>query len=80
MFHLAAMRRRREWFERLETFVCLWWVPAGHVPSVAEAEERLTHLRASGPTPHAFTFRALFPAPGELPAEPELDDRDLCPA
>lgn len=24
----------------------LWWVPAGHRPSVAEAEECLTNLRA----------------------------------
>ena len=36
--HAAVMRRRREWFERFEgVFVALWWVPAGHRPSVAEA-------------------------------------------
>jgi Domain of unknown function (DUF3291) len=56
--HAAVLRRRRQWFERLgapET--ALWWVPAGTVPAIAEAEERLAHLRAHGPTPHAFTLR-----------------------
>jgi len=39
--HAAVMRRRREWFERFEgVFVALWWVPAGHRPSVTEAVEQ----------------------------------------
>ena len=59
--HLAVMRRRREWFERLDTYLVLWWVPAGHLPTVAEAEERLETLRALGPSPEAFTFRQPFP-------------------
>jgi glycosidase len=59
--HLAVMRRRREWFTRLEQFICLWWVPAGHLPDIPEAEGRLTHLREHGPTPTAFTFKAYFP-------------------
>jgi len=63
--HIEVMRRRREWFARMaEAFVVLWWVPAGHQPSVAEAIERLERLRALGPTPEAFTFRQLFPSPG----------------
>ena len=29
--HVAFMRRRREWFERMaDAFMALWWVPAGH--------------------------------------------------
>jgi hypothetical protein len=72
--HLAVMRRRREWFERMELFMCLWWVPAGHIPDVAEAEERLTHLREHGPTEHAFTFKKRFAAPdaAEREAKPSL--------
>jgi hypothetical protein len=62
--HVEVMRRRREWFERLRTVMCLWWVPAGHLPSVAEAEERLAHLEVHGPTARAFSFRERFPAPG----------------
>lgn len=62
--HVEVMRRRREWFERMgEAYVVLWWVPRGHRPSVAEAAQRLQHLRAHGPTREAFTFRQAFPAP-----------------
>ncbi len=63
--HRAIMRRRREFFVPMrEAFQVLWWVPEGTTPTVTEAQERLTHLREHGPTPHAFTFRTPFPAPG----------------
>lgn len=59
--HRELLARRREWFERVsEAMAVLWWVPAGHRPTVAEAEERLLHLRANGPTEYAFTLRASF--------------------
>lgn len=62
--HLEALRRRREWFQHLsEHYQVLWWVPAGHLPTVEEAQQRLTHLTTYGPTPEAFTFRTPFPAP-----------------
>jgi len=62
--HGDYLRRRREWFERIEQpIVALWWVPAGHVPTTGEAKERLDHLAAHGPSPHAFTFRQAFPPP-----------------
>lgn len=62
--HVELMRRRREWFERMdEAFLVLWWVPAGHIPSVDEAIARLDLLRAQGPTAQAFTFRQAFPPP-----------------
>ncbi len=78
--HLAVMRRRREWFERIEVFMVLWWVPAGQRPTVAEGEARLARLRAVGPSPEAFTFRRHFPAPGADAVEALEDHRDLCPA
>ena len=63
--HSGVYRRRREWFEApSEAHLVLWWVPAGHEPTVEEAEERLDYLRAHGPTAHAFTFKQRFPAPG----------------
>jgi len=66
--HRELMARRREFFERVEEAVtALWWVPAGHRPTVAEAEDRLLHLRAHGPTAYAFTLRTPF-GPGEEPA------------
>jgi len=76
--HLAVMRRRREWFERVDLHTALWWVAARHQPSVAEAEDRLEHLRAHGPTPYAFTFRRHFAA--DDPSVAVGDDRWLCPA
>ena len=81
--HRQIMRRRREWFQRMsEAYLACWWVPAGHRPSTAEAEDRVRHLRAHGPTPYAFTLRVSFPPPGGGTAEqPARDHGDwLCPA
>ncbi len=62
--HVEMYRRRREFFQKIvEPYAVLWWIPAGRIPSVDEAEERLDHLRASGPSPSAFTFKTRFPAP-----------------
>ena len=81
--HVEIMRRRREFFSRMtEAFMVLWWVPAGHVPPVQEAVDRLAYLRVNGPTPHAFTFKQRFPAP-DAAAEADTESRDLsggCPA
>ncbi len=69
--HRAVLRRRREWFELMqEAYTTLWWIPRGVVPTPAEAEDRIRHLRAHGPTPHAFTLRLHFPPPGAGNAEP----------
>ena len=79
--HLAVMRRRREWFERMaESHMVLWWVPAGHVPSVEEAEHRLGLLHSHGPTELAFTFRESFPPPPAPLSGAIIDDRELCPS
>lgn len=62
--HVEMMRRRREWFERMdEAFLVLWWVPAGHRPSVGEALARLKLLRARGPSAEAFSFGKAFAPP-----------------
>jgi len=54
----------------------LWWVPAGHTPSVEEAIERLEHLGAHGPSPYAFTFKQRYLAGDALVVDEELG----CPA
>jgi hypothetical protein len=73
--HVEIMRRRREWFERLELSTAIWWVPAGHTPSLAEGLERLELLRRLGPTTEAFSFRTPFPPPGSAEdARPILDE------
>lgn len=35
--HAKVMARRREWFEKLEMYLVLYWIPAGHLPTIAEA-------------------------------------------
>ncbi|MEV6405212.1 DUF3291 domain-containing protein [Streptomyces bobili] len=73
--HREMLARRREWFDRVqEAMTALWWVPAGHRPTVAEAEARLLHLRAHGPTPYAFTLRTSFPAQGAEPVAFEVPE------
>ncbi len=72
--HLDFMRRRREWFAAIETYMALWWIPAGHTPTPAEGRARLETLRANGPTPEAFTFRHPFAKPASpVPQQPMLD-------
>jgi hypothetical protein len=73
--HLPIMRRRAEWFEKMELFMCLWWVPQGHIPTVEEGLARLETLRRLGPTAEAFTFKDPFPAPDAAePPPPVLDE------
>jgi hypothetical protein len=60
--HAAVLRQRRMFFTPMpQDSVVLWWVPEGHLPDLAEAKERLDHLRRSGPSAHAFTLRSPFP-------------------
>ena len=78
--HAEVMKRRREWFSRMaEAFLVLWWVPAGHRPTMGEAKERLELLRRHGPTPDAFSFRQIFPAPDASVDEAPRELLDECP-
>lgn len=63
--HVEVFRRRRDWFEDHggQPYLVFWWIPAGHIPTVEEAEQRLAYLRDHGPTPHAFDFKHRFPPP-----------------
>lgn len=62
--HTEMLRRRREWFARMQTVhTALWWLPAGQLPSVADAKARLDHLQEHGPSRQAFSVQHPFPAP-----------------
>jgi hypothetical protein len=62
--HVEFLRRRREWFEAPgEPILCLWWIDDGTLPTVEDGVERLALLRATGPTPEAFTFHHRFDPP-----------------
>jgi hypothetical protein len=73
--HTEVMVKRRQWFEKpAQAHQVLWWVPAGHVPTLDEGLERLEQLRRAGPTASAFTFKQRFPTP-DAHGEP----RDMSP-
>jgi hypothetical protein len=79
--HAEVLRRRHEWFEKLSRpVVALWWIPAGHVPSIDEAKRRLAHLEEHGPGPFAFTFRALFPPDEQFARTTDWSAFEPCPA
>lgn len=63
--HARFLRKRREWFEPMDDLpvLTMWWVPAGHIPTLGEARERVEHLAANGPSAHAFSFHPLFDPP-----------------
>ncbi|MEP6951748.1 MAG: DUF3291 domain-containing protein [Ginsengibacter sp.] len=59
--HVEIFKRRKEWFEKMpEMHMALWYIPAGHLPTVAEAIERLNYLRNHGETPFSFSFKKRF--------------------
>lgn len=61
--HKRFYSRRHEWFETMaERYLVMWWVPAGHCPSIAEAIERLEYLKANGSSDHAFSWDSLASA------------------
>ena len=77
--HIEVMRRRREWFDAASApYMALWWIPAGHAPTVDEAMARLEHLRAHGPTAHAFTLKQRVAAPGDDAAPAALHPERYC--
>ena len=62
--HREVFRDRAKWFEKaVKPGYCLWWIPSGHIPTVAEGRERLEHNQKHGATPHSFWFSQPFPQP-----------------
>ncbi|MBT8471552.1 MAG: DUF3291 domain-containing protein [Marinicaulis sp.] len=62
--HVEIFKRRAEFFEPMEApHAVLWWVAAGHYPSLDEAKAKLEHLANLGPRPGAFTFAKPFDPP-----------------
>jgi hypothetical protein len=74
------MKMRRQWFERFDgLYTAVWWVPQGHIPTVAEAKERLEYLRAHSASTFAFTLKRPFP-PESIIAQEITPILDECPA
>src|ERR1700726_970439 len=69
--HIVPLRDRLKWFEKpTEAHMAMWWIPAGHIPTVEEAKERLQFRRTRGDSPIAFSFSNSFPAPEAPLADP----------
>jgi len=62
--HRNVLKDRAKWFEKMDKpHYCLWWITAGHIPTVAEGRERLEHYQLHGATAYSFWFQKLFPEP-----------------
>ncbi|MEM9146113.1 MAG: DUF3291 domain-containing protein [Pseudomonadota bacterium] len=61
--HRQFYERRAEWFEALaEMHFVMWWIPAGHRPTLDEGLERLALRQAQGDTDDAFGWGHLSEA------------------
>ena len=64
--HVGFLRRRTEWFQHSEQVVtALWWIPAGTIPDIVDAHDRLEHLRANGPSERAWPLTRPMPPPDQ---------------
>jgi hypothetical protein len=79
--HAELLRHRHEWFEKFSgVYLALWWVPAGHIPSIDEAKKRVAHLNAHGPTQFAFNFKTPFEPDDEFQKSIDWSSFVPCPA
>ena len=59
--HSYFVRSRKKWFQHLGTpHYVMWWINEGHIPTLAEAAEKLELLAQNGSTQDAFTFAKPF--------------------
>ena len=72
--HKEIMRRRKEWFEKIDFYMVLWWIEQGRTPTIEEAKIRLELLRQNGPSYSAFTFKQAFPPPSGEMLKPFKDE------
>ncbi len=62
--HIELLQDRDAWFDKMgEMHQTLWWIPAGHIPSIQEGKDKLDLIREFGPTAEAFTFGKKFDPP-----------------
>jgi hypothetical protein len=79
--HAELLRQRHDWFEKFAgTYAALWWIPAGHVPSIDEAKRRLAHLERHGATQFAFTFKTVVEPDDEFQRSLDWSSFVSCPA
>jgi hypothetical protein len=58
--HAKVYERKAEFFEKSDqAHFVMWWVETGHIPTLAEANEKLNHYRSHGPSDAAFGWADL---------------------
>ncbi len=63
-FHAEFLKRRKDWFTSFgKAHTAMWWIPAGHLPTLEEAVGKLDLLQKNGASQDSFDFRNKFPAP-----------------
>ena len=63
--HASYLRRRSEWFQNPGRPInVLWWIPAGEIPTLVDAVERLDYLTEHGPSERGWSLTKPFPRPG----------------
>ena len=77
--HVELLKSKASWFTKLgEAHLALWWIQKGHIPSVEEAIEKLSLIKANGPSLDAFTFARPYPEPNKaLQPTPKSGAADL---
>ncbi len=72
--HVAVLRRRAEWFEKLPTpDLVLWWLRDGEQPSLRDAKRRLDALTHDGETPYAFSFAKPYDASDSIASNEQVE-------
>lgn len=62
--HSDFFVRRRKWFKKYQgEHFAMWWIHAGHLPTVEEGKAKLEHLELHGDTPECFTFGKPYSSP-----------------
>ena len=73
--HLELLKEKNSWFSKMaEAHQVLWWIPGGHIPTLAEGKERLDYIREHGASSFAFNFAKNFPSPAAEPLSTLIAD------
>ncbi len=76
--HVSYLRRRSEWFQHPpEPMTVAWWVPAGTIPTLEDALERLQKLRDDGPSDDGWPLTQPRPAPTHAPTPQTQETRPM---
>lgn len=65
--HSYFLKNKKKWFDMNgpSQFV-MWWLPAGQMPTIAMAKEKLEFIEKNGPSAQAFTFRTFYNIEGKI--------------